>query len=122
MDVYKDFRFEAAHRLLNMPPEHKCGRLHGHSYLLRIYVRGEPDPVTGFVMDFADIKAVVAPVVEEQLDHRYLNDVEGIGNPTAENLARWIWERVRPVLPDLSAVEVRETCTCGAVFRGPAST
>lgn len=121
MELYKDFTFEAAHRLLNMPPGHKCGRLHGHSYLLRIHVRGEPDPLTGMVIDFADIKAVVAPVVEEHLDHRYLNDVEGLGNPTAENVAHWIWERVQASLPGLSAVEVRETCTCGAVFRGPGS-
>lgn len=117
IDVFKDFHFEAAHRLPNVPEGHKCARLHGHSFQVRLHVRGEIDPHTGWVMDFADIKAAFKPILE-QLDHHYLNDLAGLDNPTSENVARWIWARTRVVLPALSAVEVRETCTSGCIYRG----
>jgi 6-pyruvoyltetrahydropterin/6-carboxytetrahydropterin synthase len=116
-EVFKDFHFESAHRLPNVPVGHKCARLHGHSFHVRLYVRGEVGAHTGWVMDFSDIKVVFKPVLE-QLDHYYLNDIPGLENPTSENLARWIWERVLPALPGLHAVEVRETCTSGCVYRG----
>jgi 6-pyruvoyltetrahydropterin/6-carboxytetrahydropterin synthase len=119
VELYCDFSFEAAHRLPHMPAAHKCFRLHGHSYRVRIYVRGEPDPHSGMVVDFADVKRVVAPIIEGQLDHRYLNEVAGLENPTAENVAGWIWRGVRPDLPLLAAVEVLETCRCGVIYRGP---
>jgi 6-pyruvoyltetrahydropterin/6-carboxytetrahydropterin synthase len=119
MELYRDFTFEAAHRLPHVPAGHKCARLHGHSYRVRIHVSADPNPLTGMVIDFADVKAAFAPILEEQLDHRYLNDVDGLENPTAENLSIWIWRRLQPALPHLSAVEVRETCTAGVVYRGP---
>ncbi|HET7300073.1 MAG TPA: 6-carboxytetrahydropterin synthase QueD [Oleiagrimonas sp.] len=119
MDIYKQFTIEAAHRLPNVPEGHKCARLHGHSFGVEIRVGGEPDPVTGWVMDFADIKAAFAPIFE-RLDHHYLNDVEGLENPTSEVLARWIWRQLAPRLPGLSEVLVRETCTAGAICRGDA--
>lgn len=118
MEIFKDFHFEAAHRLPNVPPGHKCERLHGHSFQLRVYVAGEPGSESGWVMDFGDIKAACKPIVE-RLDHYYLNDIEGLENPTSEVLCRWIWERLAPRLPTLSAVEIRETCTTGCVYRGP---
>ncbi|MDB4948919.1 MAG: queD [Gemmatimonadetes bacterium] len=117
MEIYKEFVFEAAHRLPNVPPGHKCARLHGHSFRVRLVVRGGVDAHTGWVMDFADVKAAFKPFYD-QLDHHYLNDVEGLENPTSENIARWIWQRVRPVLPALAKVIVRETCTSGSVYRG----
>lgn len=117
MELYKEITFEAAHVLPNLSPDHKCRRLHGHSFTLRLHVAGEVDPVTGWVMDFYDIKTAFDPL-HDQLDHRYLNDVPGLENPTSENLARWVWERLRPALPLLSAVEVKETCTTGCIFRG----
>ena len=117
MEIYKEFTFEAAHRLPNLPAGHKCARLHGHSFHVRIWVCGEVDPKLGWVMDFADIKAAFAPLLE-RLDHHYLNEVEGLENPTSENLSIWIWERLRPRLPILSKVEVRETCTSGCSFAG----
>ena len=117
MEIYKEFHFEAAHRLPNVPEGHKCARLHGHSFQVRITVSGEPGENSGWVMDFADLKAHFAPL-HEQLDHRYLNDVEGLENPTSEALAEWIWERLLPALPLLSRVEVSETCTAGCVYRG----
>ena len=117
MEIFKDFHFEAAHRLPNVPEGHKCARLHGHSFQLRIWVAGEVTEPTGWVMDFADIKSAVKPVVE-RLDHYYLNEIPGLENPTSENLARWIWSALHPELPGLSAVEIRETCTSGCRYSG----
>lgn len=120
MDIFKEFTFEAAHRLPNVPKDHKCYRLHGHSFRVEIHVRGPVADDTGWVQDFADIKQAFKPFYD-QLDHHYLNeDVEGLENPTSENIARWIWDRVQPALPMLSKVVVRETCTSGCVYRGEA--
>ncbi len=117
MDIYKKFSIEAAHLLPNLPEDHKCRRLHGHSFMVEVHVDGEVDRDTGWVMDFADISRVFQPVFE-QLDHHYLNEIEGLENPTSENLAIWIWNRLKPELPALSAVHVQETCTAGCVYRG----
>lgn len=117
MEIFKIFTIEAAHRLPHVPPGHKCARLHGHSFRIEVHVRGEPDPTRGWIMDFADIKAAFRPI-HEALDHRYLNEIEGLENPTSEVLARWIFERLRPSLPGLRRVVVHETCTCGAVYEG----
>ena len=117
MMIYKDFRIEAAHRRPHVPPGHKCSRLHGHSFLVRLCCGGPLDPVLGWVLDFADLKAAFAPL-HDALDHRYLNDIEGLDNPTSEQLARWIWQRLKPTLPLLATVIVRETCTAGCEYRG----
>jgi 6-pyruvoyltetrahydropterin/6-carboxytetrahydropterin synthase len=108
---------EAAHRLPNVPQGHKCGRLHGHSFRVEIHVSGSVEEHTGWVMDFACIKDTFQPFFD-QLDHHYLNNVEGLSNPTSENLARWIWERLHPLLPMVSRVVVNETCTSGCVYEG----
>ncbi len=117
MEIYKEFTVEAAHKLPNVPDGHKCKRLHGHSFLIRICVSGEAPEPSGWVMDFSDLKTIFAPIYE-QLDHHYLNDIPGLENPTSENLARWIWSQLHESLPLLSAVEIRETCTSGCVYRG----
>jgi 6-pyruvoyltetrahydropterin/6-carboxytetrahydropterin synthase len=117
LEIYKKFSIEAAHRLTNLPPEHKCSRLHGHSFQVELRVSGEVDNVYGWVQDFGEIKRIFKPVYE-QLDHRYLNEIEGLGNPTSENLAKWIWQRLKPDLPQLSAIIVRETCTAGCIYTG----
>ncbi|HYH83584.1 MAG TPA: 6-carboxytetrahydropterin synthase QueD [Longimicrobium sp.] len=117
MEIFKEFGFEAAHRLPNVPPGHKCARLHGHSFRVEVHVRGELDPHLGWVMDFADLKAAVKPVLDE-LDHYYLNDIPGLENPTSEVLARWLWARLRPDLPFLARIVVRETCTSGCTYQG----
>src|ERR1700684_3771803 len=102
MELFKEFTFEAAHRLPNVAPDHKCARLHGHSYHVTIRVTGEVQSATGMVMDFADIKMAFKPIRDEYLDHYYLNDIDGLENPTSENLARWIWHKLKPRLPQLS--------------------
>jgi 6-pyruvoyltetrahydropterin/6-carboxytetrahydropterin synthase len=116
MEIYREFTFEAAHRLPCAPAGHKCGRLHGHSYHVEVHVSGQVNEQAGWVMDFQEIKDAFAPL-HDQLDHRYLNEVAGLGNPTSENLARWIWDRLAAVLP-LSMIQVRETCTSGCIYRG----
>jgi 6-pyruvoyltetrahydropterin/6-carboxytetrahydropterin synthase len=117
MEIFKEFTIEAAHWLPNVPEGHKCRRMHGHSFRVQIHVQGPVDEQLGWVMDFADLKAAFQ-IIEDQLDHRCLNDVAGLENPTSENLARWIWTRLHPALPALNKVVVRETCTSGCVYTG----
>jgi 6-pyruvoyltetrahydropterin/6-carboxytetrahydropterin synthase len=117
MEIFKEFTIEAAHWLPHVPEGHKCRRLHGHSFRIQISVEGAVEEHLGWVMDFADLKTAFQ-TIEDQLDHRCLNDVEGLENPTSENLARWIWERLQPSLPALSKIVVRETCTSGCVYAG----
>lgn len=117
MEIFKEFRFEAAHRLPHVPATHKCARLHGHSFVVQVYVRGPVGAESGWVIDFADISAAWQPL-HAVLDHNFLNEVEGLENPTSERLARWIWRKIGPALPAISQVVVRETCTSGCVYRG----
>jgi 6-pyruvoyltetrahydropterin/6-carboxytetrahydropterin synthase len=117
MEIFKEFSIEAAHWLPNVPEGHKCRRLHGHSFRIEIHAKGPLDETLGWVMDFADLKEAFC-AIEDQLDHRCLNDVAGLENPTSENLARWIWNRMKLSLPTLSKVVVRETCTTGCVYTG----
>lgn len=117
MNVYRVFYIEAAHRLPNVPPGHKCARLHGHSFRVEIHVRGPVGERSGWVMDFADIKEAFRPLYEI-LDHNYLNEIEGLQNPTSENLAIWIWRRLQPRLPGLCRVVIGETCTSGCEYDG----
>jgi 6-pyruvoyltetrahydropterin/6-carboxytetrahydropterin synthase len=117
VDISKTFRIEAAHRLPNVPPGHKCARLHGHSFVIEVHVKGPVDPVLGWVMDFADMKAAFAPLFE-RIDHRYLNEITGLENPTSENLARWVWDELKPRLPLLDHVIVHETCTSACRYDG----
>jgi 6-pyruvoyltetrahydropterin/6-carboxytetrahydropterin synthase len=117
VEIFKEFTFEAAHRLPNVPPGHKCARLHGHSFNVSVHLVGPIGDDSGWVRDFADLTCAMQPVLTE-LDHYYLNDIEGLENPTSEVLARWIYDRLRPSLPGLSKVVLHETCTAGAVYEG----
>jgi 6-pyruvoyltetrahydropterin/6-carboxytetrahydropterin synthase len=117
MEIFKEFSFEAAHRLPNVPAGHKCARLHGHSYVVVVHIAGPIADDRGWVRDFADLSCAMKPLLD-RLDHYYLNEIEGLENPTSEVVARWIWERLHGSLPELSQVVVRETCTAGCVYRG----
>jgi 6-pyruvoyltetrahydropterin/6-carboxytetrahydropterin synthase len=117
MEIYKEFRFEAAHRLPNVPEGHKCARLHGHSFRVALHVHGPVGVESGWVCDFADLGAAFAPLLA-RLDHYYLNEIEGLENPTSENIAKWIWRHLHPRLPLLAQVVVSETCTTGCIYRG----
>ena len=117
MEIFKEFSFEAAHRLPHVPTDHKCSRLHGHSYRVSVHVDGPIAQPSGWVRDYAELSHAMKPLLDV-LDHHYLNEVEGLSNPTSEVIARWIWDRLRPSLPDLSQIVVHETCTAGCSYRG----
>lgn len=117
MELQKEFGFESAHSLPNVPEGHKCARVHGHSFRVVVRVEGPVGETSGWVMDFADLKAAVQPTIDA-LDHRYLNDLVGLENPTSEHVAMWIWDRIAGELPGLTEVEVRETCTSACTYRG----
>ena len=116
-EVIKTFQFEAAHSLPNVPAGHKCRNIHGHSYRVDVHVTGPVDQRSGWVIDFGEVVRVVAPIIAE-LDHRLLNDVQGLANSTAENIGRYLFERISPALPNLAAMTVWESETSRAVYRG----
>lgn len=117
VELSKTFRFEAAHCLSRVPDTHKCRAMHGHSYKVVVTVRGPLEPQAGWYRDFADISRSVKPLVEE-LDHKVMNDIEGLDNPTAEMMAVWFWERLRADLPGLFEIEVHETESSRCRYRG----
>ncbi|KKM16024.1 hypothetical protein LCGC14_1690000 [marine sediment metagenome] len=116
-ELSKTFRFEAAHHLPKVSSRHKCSGPHGHSYRVTVTVAGEVDTELGWVMDFGDIKKVVEPLIE-QLDHHNLNEVEGLANPTSEQIAKWLWDRIAPAMGQLAAVAVAESDTAVCTYRG----
>ncbi len=117
MKLTKTFDFEAAHWLPCFPDGHKCRRMHGHSFHIDVIVEGEVDPARGYLIDYGEIKAAIEPL-KNSLDHYLLNDIEGLENPTAEMLSKWIYDRLKPALPLLTTIVVRETCTSAAEYRG----
>jgi len=117
VELKKSFQFEAAHSLPNLPSNHKCYRLHGHSFKVELTLAGECDKHLGWLVDYADISAAFLPTWE-RLDHHYLNEIEGLDNPTSENIARWVWNEVQTKVPLLTSVEVAETCNASCIYRG----
>jgi queuosine biosynthesis protein QueD len=117
MEIFNLYHIEAARRLPNLPESHPCSRVHGHSFRIEIHVRGPVNPDTGWVMDFAELDAAVTPI-RAQLDHRYLNDIPGLENPTSERLAQWIWQKLKPDMPGLSKIVVQETRQSGCIYSG----
>ncbi|WP_428386503.1 6-carboxytetrahydropterin synthase QueD [Mucisphaera sp.] len=117
ISLTKVIDFESAHWLPTFPEGHKCRRLHGHSFKVEVVISGEVDPAKGYLRDFGEVKAVLEPI-KEALDHRLLNEIEGLENPTAEMLAKWVYDRVKPDLAELERVRVRETCTSSAEYAG----
>jgi 6-pyruvoyltetrahydropterin/6-carboxytetrahydropterin synthase len=120
MRIYKEFTFEAAHFLPSAPPGHPHSRVHGHSFRVRVTLDGEPDEKTGLVMHLDDVEAALADV-HEALDHRFLNEVEGLSQPTLERITMWLWDRLHNCLPGLAEIEIaRDSCREGCIYRGPA--
>jgi len=118
VEIARTFRIEAARRLTGIAPDHPCARVHGHGFVIEIVLRGEVDPVAGWLCDYADIEAAFAPLAR-LIDHAYLNDVAGLDNPTSEHLARWIHAHLAPALPALAFVSVRETPETRATYPIP---
>ena len=117
MEIYKEFSFDSAHFLPLVPEGHKCRNMHGHTYKLKVYIKGQPDTQFGWIMDFKELKDVVGPVID-QLDHKLINEIKGLENPTAENITIWIWQQIKPLLPLLSKIELHETPTTGVIYNG----
>jgi 6-pyruvoyltetrahydropterin/6-carboxytetrahydropterin synthase len=117
VELVKEYRFEAAHRLPNVPAGHKCARLHGHSFKFEIHIHGPVNPQTGWFIDYGDLDAIVMPLVD-QLDHHYLNEVDGLSNPTSEVCAKWLFDRIKGKLPSLEALTFHETCDARCIYRG----
>lgn len=117
MEIFNIYYIEAARRLPGLPESHPCSRVHGHSFRIEIFVSGPVDPDTGWVIDFAGLDAAFAPI-KAQLDHRYLNDIPGLDNPTSERMAQWVWQKLKPALPGLSKIVVQETQQSGCVYYG----
>ncbi|HEY8077994.1 MAG TPA: 6-carboxytetrahydropterin synthase QueD [Labilithrix sp.] len=115
--LVKEFRFEAAHRLPNVPAGHKCQRLHGHSFKIEITVAGPVNPHTGWFIDYDELSRVWDPL-HDKLDHNYMNEIPGLENPTSENLAKWLWDAMKPKLPALAQVTVFETCDARCEYTG----
>ena len=113
----RDFTFEAAHLLPRAPEGHKCRRLHGHSFRVEVVVEGEVDPISGWLVDYGEIKDVVEPI-RLRLDHYYLNEIAGLDNPTSENLSAWIWKGLKPRLPSLVRLVIHETCEARCEYEG----
>lgn len=117
MQIFKQFTFDSAHFLPNVPDGHKCKEIHGHTYRVIFYFEGELNPELGWVMDFGDLKHVLEPTIK-RIDHKLMNNIPGLENPTCERIAIWLWEQVKPSLPMLCKVELHETPTSGAVYEG----
>lgn len=118
VELSKSYTFEAAHRLPMVPADHKCARMHGHSFRVEVAVAGEVDERAGWLIDFGDITAVVEPLLRSELDHRTLNEVSGLENPTSELLCLWLWKRLRPRIAGLATITVHETCAARCTYRG----
>ena len=117
MTIYKEFTFDSAHFLPNVPEGHKCKNIHGHTYSLTVFVDGKIDPKLGWVIDYGDLKAIVNPVID-RVDHQMLNNIAGLENPTSELFAVWLWNEIKPMLPSLTKIELRETPTSGVIYQG----
>jgi 6-pyruvoyltetrahydropterin/6-carboxytetrahydropterin synthase len=119
MRLYKEFQFEAAHYLPSAPQGHPNARVHGHSFRARVTIDGKPDPETGLVLHLEELEAALNDV-RDALDHRLLNEVEGLSMPTLERICSWLWERLHNRLPGLAEIEVsRDSCHEGCIYRGP---
>lgn len=117
MLIYKTFTFDAAHYLPNVPEGHKCGNLHGHTYMLKIFLSGTPANESGWIIDYGDLKAGIK-IILDLLDHQLLNTIPGLENPTSERLCLWLWKMIKPAFPELYRIELNETPTSGVIYEG----
>lgn len=117
MEIYKEFAFDSAHFLPNVPDGHKCKEIHGHTYHLRVYISGKPDAELGWIIDFKELKDTITPLIDK-VDHKLINNIPGLENPTAENITIWFWDNLKPLLPGLSRIELKETPTTGVIYSG----
>lgn len=113
--ISKEFSFSAAHSLFGLPDDHPCSRLHGHNYVVTVHLRAKELNPQGFVRDYNELR-MVKSYIDGTLDHRNLNDILAPLNSSAENIAKMIYDRFKPQLPELYAVEVSETPKTSAIY------
>ena len=117
MLIFKQFTFDSAHFLPNVPDGHKCKNIHGHTYHLTVYLEDQLHERYGWVCDFAEVKKLIKPIIEV-VDHKLINEVEGLENPTCERLAVWLWDQIKPLVPQLAKLQLNETPTSGVIYEG----
>lgn len=117
MEIFKQFTFDSAHFLPKVPIGHKCREIHGHTYRLVVFMEAELDKELGWVMDFAEVKKAIDPIIKS-IDHKLLNNIAGLENPTCEGIAVWLWDKIKPEIPLLVRIELHETPTSGVVYKG----
>jgi 6-pyruvoyltetrahydropterin/6-carboxytetrahydropterin synthase len=117
MTIFRHFTFDSAHFLPNVPDGHKCREIHGHTYKLTVFIEGPVDTNSGWVTDFADVKLAINDTVEK-VDHKLLNNIAGLENPTCELLAIWLWDKIKETIPELKKIELYETPTSGVTYEG----
>lgn len=117
MQIFKQFTFDSAHFLPNVPDGHKCKEIHGHTYRLTVFIEGPLDKDLNWVMDFSDLKRAIGPVIDS-IDHKLMNNISGLENPTCEQMAIWLWNKIKPKIPLLKKIELNETPTSGVVYEG----
>ena len=117
MIIYKSFSFDSAHYLPRVPAGHKCGGMHGHTYTLKVFISGVPEPHSGWILDYTDLKKEINPLID-MLDHKILNDIPGLENPTSEQVSIWLWDKIKPVFPGLIRIELNETPSSGVIYEG----
>ena len=117
MKIFKNFTFDSAHFLPNVPEGHKCKELHGHTYRLTVILESELVKKLDWVVDFAEVKNVINPIIDS-IDHKLLNDIEGLQNPTCEIVAIWLWNKIKDELPQLTKIELSENASSGVIYEG----
>jgi 6-pyruvoyltetrahydropterin/6-carboxytetrahydropterin synthase len=117
MTIFKQFTFDSAHFLPNVPDGHKCKGIHGHTYKLTLFLDGPLEANLGWVADFGEVKAAANTVIA-LIDHKLLNEIKGLENPTCELLAIWLWRQMKPAIPMLKLIELYETPTSGTIYEG----
>ncbi|MBK7360274.1 MAG: 6-carboxytetrahydropterin synthase QueD [Saprospiraceae bacterium] len=117
MQIFRKFTFDSAHFLPNVPEGHKCKNIHGHTYHLTVFIDDRLDPHLNWVMDFAAINKAIDPILKS-IDHKLMNDIPGLENPTCEQIAIWLWDQIKPQIPQLIKIELNETPTSGVIYTG----
>ena len=118
MEIFRTFRFHSARHLPNLDDNHICKKMHGHTFNLTIYVKGNINKNNGFVMDFYDIDKIVNKIIISRIDHKVLNDVENLSNPTSEKLTKWIWQKLEKNLNGLYKIILSEDHGTGIIYKG----
>ncbi len=117
MQIFRKFSFDSAHFLPNVPEGHKCRNIHGHTYKMIVFIEDDLDPKLNWVMDFAAINQAIDPIIKS-IDHKLMNDIPGLENPTCEQIAIWLWNQIKEKIPQLVKIELNETPTSGVIYAG----